>query len=305
MSRRIRGATRGALFLLGLHAAVVLGQTPPAKTFHAGPSSLVYYELGPHRGTPLVLLSGGPGFDSDYFWFGPAFHTLATTRWVLSYDQRGTGRSAPVGPNDSVTVAGFVADLEALRVGLGVEKLDILGHSWGGYLAQAYAAMHGDRVAHLILVGSAAPKFSDTIFLFSQVFPERDMNTPFAKGRETGDTAQIHAAIRVYTSMIFYSPEHGTAWRKLGAALKYNQFQSAQLSRDLDRLDFTPELKSFKFPALVTTGRYDMNVAALTAYRIHQAIPGSKFQVFEKSSHIPFYEEPAAFTAVLRDFLAH
>jgi proline iminopeptidase len=304
MLRRFAGSSILASLLVVGSIADLSSQTPPPKRFSAGSNTLVYYELGPHKGVPLVLLSGGPGYDSDYFWFGPAFHELAKSRWVVTYDQRGTGRSAPVGPSDSVTVADFVADLDALRTALKVEQLDLLGHSWGGYLAQAYAAAHGDRVAHLVLVGSAAPKFSDTIFLFSQVFPERDMNTPFRRGRETGDTAEIHAALRVYTTMIFYSPEHGVAWRKLGAKLKYNHFQSAQLSKDLQQLDFTPKLADFKFPALVTTGRYDMNVAPLTAYRIHQAIPGSKFHVFEKSSHIPFYEEPTAFTAVLGEFLS-
>ena len=302
---RLFCVTNVSILWLGMCAAGLRGQTPPGKPFRSGANTLVYYEVGPRSGTPLVLLSGGPGYDSDYFWFGPAFHTLGRTRRVVTYDQRGTGRSAPVGPGDSVTVADFVADLDALREALGVPQLDLLGHSWGGYLAQAYAAAHGDRVAHLVLVGSAAPKFSDTIFLFSQVFPERDMNTPFAKGRATGDTALIHAALRVYTTMIFYSPEHGEAWRRLGAGLKFNHFQSAQLGRDLDRLDFTPALKDFNFPTLVTTGRYDMNVAPLTAYRIHQAIRGSRFQVFEKSSHIPFYEEPEAFTKVLGEFLSH
>jgi proline iminopeptidase len=236
-------------------------------------------------------------------WFGPAFHDFGRTHWVLTYDQRGTGRSAPVGPNDSTTVADMVADLEALRVALGVEKLDLLGHSWGGYLAQAYAAAHGDRVAHMVLVGSAAPKFSDTIFLFSQVFPERDMRTPFEKGRATNDTALIHEGLRVYTSMIFWSPEHSAAWHKLGAKLKYNHYQSNQLQRDLQQLDFTPKLAEFRFPTLVTTGRYDMNVAPLTAFRISKAIPGAKLRVFERSSHIPFYEEPAAFVAALTEFL--
>src|SRR6185436_10074026 len=110
--------------------------------------------------------------------------------------------------------------------------------------------------------------FSDTIFLFSQVFPERDMTTPFAKGRATGDTALIHQALAVYTSMIFWSPEHSASWHRLAAGLKYNHFQSEQLQRDLGRLDFTPKLADFRFPTLVTTGRYDMNVAPLTSLRI-------------------------------------
>jgi proline iminopeptidase len=75
------------------------------------------------------------------------------------------------------------------------------------------------------------------------------------------------------------------------------------LGRDLARLDLTPSLAGFRFPTLVTTGRYDMNVAPRTAWRIHQAIRGSRFLVFERSSHIPFYEEPERFVDEIRNFL--
>lgn len=296
----------GVVFALGI--AGTLGsrlgaQTPPAKTFRTGALAFTYYEVGPKRGTPLVLLSGGPGFDSDYFWFGPAFHDLAKTHWVVSYDQRGTGRSAPVGPTDTVSIANMVEDLEAVRVALGVERIDVLGHSWGGYLAMAYGATHGDRVRRMVLVGSASPRFSDTIFLFGQVFPERDMSTPFERGRATDDRALIKEALGVYTSMIFYSPEKGARWRRLGERLKYNHYQSAHLSRDLARQDYSAALGGFRFPTLVTTGRFDMNVAPLGAMRIHRAIPGSRLVFFERSGHIPFYEEPTAFVREIRAFL--
>lgn len=280
------------------------GQTPRPRIVDVGGRAVATYQLGPRTGRPLILLSGGPGYDSEYFWFGPAFRELARSRWVMSYDQRGTGRSAPVGPADSMTIADMVAELEGLRASLGVDQIDLLGHSWGRYLAMAYAASHGSRVGHLVLVGSAAPKFSDTIFLFGQVFPDRDMNTPFARSRETGDSVLLKEALRVYTSMIFYSPEKGAAWRHLGRRLRFNRHLNDHLSRDLARQDFTPTLGQFDFPALVTTGRYDMNVAPLVAHRIHQAIPGSRLEVFERSGHIPFYEEPAAFVRVVGAFLA-
>jgi proline iminopeptidase len=57
------------------------------------------------------------------------------------------------------------------------------------------------------------------------------------------------------------------------------------------------------FPVLVATGRYDINVAPATAYRIHKAVPGSRFAVFEKTGHLLFFEEPALFIQVIEDFL--
>jgi proline iminopeptidase len=72
---------------------------------------------------------------------------------------------------------------------------------------------------------------------------------------------------------------------------------------DLGRFDLNPEIRKFQFPVMVATGRYDMNIAPAVAYRIHQAIAGSRFVVFEHSGHIPFYEEPDAFVRAVEEFL--
>jgi proline iminopeptidase len=68
-------------------------------------------------------------------------------------------------------------------------------------------------------------------------------------------------------------------------------------------LDLTPALPKFNFPVLVITGRFDMNVAPLTAWRMYKAIPRAKFEVFEKSGHLPSYEEPDKYVTVVDDFL--
>jgi proline iminopeptidase len=270
-----------------------------------GPGGKLYYELiGAGNATPLVLVNGGPGFDHTYLHTSPAWETLAKNRRVVFYDQRGNGRSAALKPGQSCTLADQIDDLDALRAHLGFEKMDLLGGSWGGYLAMAYSARHPDHVAHLILVDSAAPKFSDTIFLFDQVFPdttERQASTAFA--RELGDKADDDANIREYLSMIFYSPEKRDAFLKQIGPGAYNKEVNQAVTRDIARFDLNPEIRKFRFPTLVITGRYDMNVAPLVAYRIHKEIPGSRFVVFEKSSHLPFTEEPEAFANTMEDFL--
>ena len=103
-----------------------------------------------------------------------------------SCDQRGNGRSAaqtrPILHTDQID------DLEALRAHLGFEKIDLLGSSWGGYLGVAFAARHPEHLTHLVLVDSAAPKWSDTIFLFDKVFPEvTEHQAAAAFAREFGD----------------------------------------------------------------------------------------------------------------------
>ena len=275
-----------------------------AVPFVSGGDTLISYPLGPTTGTPLILLSGGPGFDSKYFRVSPVWRELARDRRVVIWDQRGTGRSAPIGPTDTITMADEIADLEALRQSLGADRVDLFGHSFGGYFAMAYAAKHGDRVAHLILAGSAAPKFSETIFLFDQAFPDKTgWQADLRRGQADGDTAAVAKALGVYLSMIWYDPAHRDRFLELLGRGNYNSYQGAQLSRDMSATDLTPALASFTFPTLVLNGRYDMNVAALTGWRIHQAIPGSRFVILEKSSHMMFYEEPDRFRELVGEFL--
>jgi proline iminopeptidase len=268
-----------------------------------GPGGKLYYEvIG--TGTPLVLLNGGPGFDHTYLHIAIAWDTLAKSRRLVFYDQRGDGRSSQLKPGQSCTLADQIEDLDALRAHLGLDKMDILGHSWGGYLAMAYAARHPEHVAHMILVDSAAPKWSDNLVLFSEVFPETaERRDAFAFAEEMGDKAASDASLHQYLTMLFYSPEKRDAFVKQMSADAFHADVNKAVTGDLGRFDLNPELRKFQFPVMVATGRFDMNVAPVVAYRIHQAIAGSRFVVFEHSGHLPFYEEPDPFVRVVEEFL--
>jgi proline iminopeptidase len=270
-----------------------------------GPGGKFYYEVtGSGSGTPLIVVNGGPGFDHTYLHIATAWEPLAKNRRVIFYDQRGVGRSAPLKQGQSCTLADQMDDLEALRAHLGYEKIDLLGHSWGGYLSMAYAARHPERISHLMIVDSAAPKFSDTIFLFNQVFPQTtERQDAFAFADELGDKAASDASIHEYLTMLFYSPEKRDIFvAQMGPGV-FNKKVNQAVASDLARFDLNPEIRKFHFPVMVITGQFDMNVAPLVAYKIHEAIPGSRFVVFERSGHIPFYEEPEAFDRAMEDFL--
>lgn len=271
-----------------------------------GPSGKIYYEvIGTGSGTPLLVVNGGPGFDHTYLHIATAWETLAKNRRVIFYDQRGDGRSDALKPGQSCTLADQIADLEALRTHLAFDKIDLLGHSWGGYLSMAYAARHPEHIAHLLIVDSAAPRWADTLFLFDQIFPEiSDRRAGYAFGDEMGDKAASDSSIHDYLTMLFYSQEKRDAFVAQMAPGAYRKEVFQALIRDLPRFDLNPELHKYKFPVLVMTGRYDINVAPLVAYRIHKAIPGSRFMVFERSGHIPFYEEPEAFVRAAEEFVA-
>ncbi|HYL22380.1 MAG TPA: alpha/beta fold hydrolase [Gemmatimonadales bacterium] len=104
-------------------------------------------------GPPVVVLHGGPGAHHDYLL--PQYDRLAEGRALLYYDQRGGGRS-PVSRDVAVGWREHVSDLDALRDHWRLDRLTLLGYSWGGLLAVLYALEHPDRIARLALV-SAAP----------------------------------------------------------------------------------------------------------------------------------------------------
>jgi len=297
-----------AVALLGI-AALALpvrgAEEPGGKTFTA-PGATIYYEVrGGGSGTPLFLANGGPGFDHAYLHISDVWDRIAESRTVVFWDQRGNGRSGALKPGQSCTLADQIADLEALRAHLGYEKIDLLGHSWGGYLAMAYAARHPERIAHLVILDSAAPRWQDTRFLFEDVYPETvEQQKALTYAMTLGDEAAVAANLHEYMSMLFVSPEKRDAFLAAAHSFAYSGTINQTLNADLARFDLNPELAKFRFPTLVGTGRYDFNVAPSTAYHIHKAIPGSRFVVFERSGHLPFFEEPEAFRRVLEEFLA-
>jgi proline iminopeptidase len=284
-----------------LHAA----DQRPGQTFQISNVSIYYEILGNAPGTPLVVANGGPGFDHSYLHLSDAWDTLAKTRKVVLYDQRGVGRSSRIAPGQSCTLRDQIEDLDALRAHIGEERIDLLGHSWGGYLVMAYAARYPQHIRRLLIVDSAAPKWGDTVFLFKNVFPEgveREDADEFAS--QLGDKAAAARSLREYFSMLFYSPEkRDAALAKMDEGSEVPEVNET-INKDLERFDLNPELPKYRFPTIVMTGRFDINVAPVVAYKIHKAIAGSEFVVFDRSGHMPCYEEPEKFVQTVEGFLS-
>src|SRR5258708_9900500 len=136
-------------------------------------------------GPAVIVLHGGPGAHHDYL--VPQSERLALGRTLLYYDERGGGRS-PVSRETPVGWREHVADLEALRQRWGLERVTLLGYSWGGLLAVLYALTHPDRVARLALV-SAAPLTAAWRDEF-----ERRLAAPIAPPRLAPARAQLPAS---------------------------------------------------------------------------------------------------------------
>lgn len=294
---------------------LLLATTSPAAAKPAAPSGAgnrvttggvtIWYEVrGAASGRPLIMVNGGPGLDHTYVLCSDAWDVLARSRRVVLYDQRGNGRSSALKAGQSCTLADQVADLEALRAKLGVAQVDLLGHSWGGYLVMAYAARHPEHVAHLIIADSAAPKWSETEFIFKYNFPEKiEHQGQLDFFAALGDSAAGKQSMREYFGMLFVSTAKRDEFLSRADTYRFTRKVNAVLDADLGQYDMWPVLPTFKMPTLVVTGRYDINVAPSTAWKIHKAIPGSRWEVFEESGHLPYFEEPEKFVRVVEDFL--
>lgn len=309
--------------LLAASVLLVCAVSVPAQTVahargvaHTPQVDIAYETLG-SRGTslPLIAVNGGPGLTHAYMVQNDLWDRMARQRLIVFYDQRGTGaskvRHAPSqsthdAPSRAVPqdMNAQVADLEAVRQTLKLEKFALLGDSYGGLVAMAYASAYPQHVAKLILSDSPGPSWKSIVHLLPQVFPdihEEDQQEMQKLGPTTDAAAR--ASLRNHFRMIFYSPEKRDRYMSHMGDLGFEPAVAEAVSKATENLDLTGRLAGFHFPTLVINGRYDMNVAPLTAWRLAHAIPGAKLVFFEHSGHLPSYEEPGKYAATLESFL--
>jgi len=290
-----------------LAAAAIGGPSPPhaVGVVDTPEVALGYETFGtPSTRLPVIAINGGPGLSHAYMLMNDLWLRVAAKRLVVFYDPRGTGASKRLRPGAPQTMDAQVADLEALRAMLGLARVALVGDSYGGRVAMAYAAAHPDHVAKLVLSDSAAPAAGGEVHLLPQTFPDIEEEDRAAQQRlaATPDAA-ARVSLRNHFRMIFYSPAKRDAYMARMGDLGFEPQVAQAVSAAAAALDLTPKLSGFAFPTLVLTGRYDMNVAPLTAWRIAHMIPGAKLVVFEMSGHLPSYEEPRRYQAVLERFL--
>jgi proline iminopeptidase len=293
-----------AIFLL-LSSTALAQQKPASTGMIATPDVDLAYETygAPGRATPVIVANGGPGLSHIYMLQNDVWTRLSRNRQIVFYDQRGTGKSKRVLPDAPFGMDAQVADMEVVRAKFGFEKFDLVGDSYGGLLAMAYAAAHPEHIEKLILSDSAAPAWKDIVRVLPDVFPDVLEQIAAREKNNTGSDAGDQR-IRDHFLMLFYSEANRNAYLAGVKDLESVPQVSAAVQKATRTLDLTSELPKFKFPTMVITGRYDMNVTPLTAWNIYKAIPGAKFVVFEKSGHLPSYEEPDKYVSVINAFLS-
>src|SRR5258708_3348263 len=195
-----------------LFSAMLSAQSVPhAKgTAHTEQVDIGYETMGTlGTAVPVIAVNGGPGLSHAYMVQNALWERVAKQRLVVLYDQRGTGASKAMKPGASQSMDAQVADLDAVRQALGLDRVALVGDSYGGLLSMAYAAAHPDHVAKLVLSDSPGPSWKSIVHDLPDVFPDiQEQGAQEAKklGDSTDEAAR--AGLRNHFRMIFYSPEN-------------------------------------------------------------------------------------------------
>lgn len=270
------------------------------------------------KGDPLFFIAGGPG---GVHYGLRSFDSLYTTNTLVYFDGYGRGKSDVAKDVKEYSLDRDIEDLEGLRKAMGFSTINILGHSYGGVVAQGYAIKYPQNVKHLILANS---------FHSYVMWQENDDNSnheiktnypevwdTLMKVREQGaiSSDEIHRNIYglvPYGFLYAYNPGKFTGSGRKPYPNSFNSALYYQLvgkdgdfivGNDIGNFDYRKQLKNLTMPILIIAGRYDRVAVPWMMIKFKNYCPQAQFEMFEYSGHNPQIEEPAKEFTIIREFL--
>lgn len=275
------------------------------------------------QGKPVLIVHGGPGYPYTQSWAGLA--PLTDRYQFVYYDQRGSGESTrPFETFDSgnyyenmttlertLGLGAQIADIERIRRLLNEEKLILIGHSFGGFLAALYAAEFPEHVEALILVAPAEtlvmPPPSGGLFEIVRqrlpaeqqadydAFLKRYLDYQNIFSRSEAELMALNEEFGLYYAAVapIAAVEQGRPGGWMVPAMYFSMGQQH---------DYRPALKSVAAPVLVIHGADDLQPEAASRLYL-EAFPNAQWKVIENATHFPFEEQPEAFALVIAQFL--
>ena len=264
-------------------------------------------ELG-SGATPLLALHGGPG--STHHYFAP-LEGLAPERPVVVYDQIGCGRSdRPQDLEWSVDV--FREEVDAVRSQLGLERIQLLGTSWGGMLALEHVLGGAEGIVGLILSSSLASveQWSTEQLKLRAALPSEVVEVLDQHERAgTYDDPEYEQAMGAYLDRHFYrGPQPRPELERMDAEKSKAVYRAMQGPNEwtvtgvMKGWDVRDRLGEIDVPTLVIRGRHDMSTDPISATLV-TGIDGAREVVLENSSHTPVLEETEAYLAAISEFM--
>jgi proline iminopeptidase len=306
-------AIRASVIIATLVAAPLLAQTrlgPPPLTapgadewYLRAPDSVSLYIREFGQGEPVIVLHGGWGMDHGYML--PALDGLENVAHFIVYDQRGSMRSPA--PAAKISVDKHVDDLDLLRQRLGLNRVTILAHSMGTFLAQAYLQAHPDHVKGLILAG-AIPPVSDSARsalgsanrVGTSLSNRAEVNDELRKQGLLGKTDMTDqertrawrirfAGVNVY---------HVDRWREMeGGQVFYNQTAANAAAQTMPpQWNFIPVLRAHRCPLFVVIGTQDyVDFGAVQWQDAAKHLPNLELRILQQAGHASWIDQPDLF----------
>jgi proline iminopeptidase len=254
-------------------------------------------------GPPLVGLHGGLGLDASYL--APALEPVSARAAVVAFDQRGHGRSSGRESLATASLVTFARDVDAVRDGLGAERLVLFGHSYGGFIALEYALRFPERIAGLVLCATSAS--------LSHLGGAMDRVASLSRPEELTALTELLSAPpesdeafgeKWCTITPLYFRDHQLSRRHLFQRTCFSAAGYAASARCLSEYDVAGRLHEIKAPTLLLHGAHDwLMPSAVAGAELGEGIRHSTRVTFEESAHYPFIEEPEPWARAVSKWL--
>jgi len=259
---------------------------------------------------PLVVAhSGGPGMDARGW---DDFAKIDDFVTIVAIHPRGSGLSGPAA-GDAYLLPDYTADVEALRVHLGIEKPIVMGWSHGGMVAQQFAFTYPNSLSKLLLLDTSAyfGEFLSDIESAVKEFKDEPwyeksfaaLQAEWAGEYKTGeDMARLWAEEMKFYFTKFGAKEEAYHERTKGLPIFVAPLKTFN-DKEAATMDLRPKLKNISVPTLVMVGRHDFITNVAMAEEMVKSIPNAKLEIFENSGHFALVEEPEKFYRVIKEFV--
>ncbi len=282
---------------------------------------LIYY-MTVGKGEPLVIVHGGPGGSHDYFL--PYLLPLARLNKLVFIDERGSGKSQKLEDPAGYTVENMVEDVEGVRRSLGLGKITLMGHSFGGVLAQAYALKYQSNLSHLILASTfpSTKQMNDVLAqIKAKMAPElRERidkmeadglyghGKDYEKNRYTNDY-MVAAWGEGYFPYLFQNrPDPNFDPIAMGVTswdlyrVMWGSHGEYVIDGNLKSVEYVDRLENIRVPTLILAGDHDECDPSLSK-EMHQKIGGSQLLILPRSGHMAFVDQNNLFVGAIDNFL--
>ncbi len=277
----------------------------------AVPGGNVWYKsVGEGDLPPLLVVHGGPGFTHNYL---TPLEDLAGQRQVVFWDQLGCGKSESPSDASLWTLERSLREVDAVREHLDLGRHHLFGNSWGGMLVQQYVLDRKPDIVSLIVSNSLAsmPRLIEDTARLKRELPQDVQDTiDYHEDNELYLCPEYQGAIAVwYQTFICRMKPWPRGLEDSFAAVGMDIYMTMvgpsdfKVTGNLKDWDIMDRLGEIPVPTLFVAGRYD-ECTPEHMRMMHERVPGSEWALFERSAHMPFYEEREKCMQAIGDFMA-